>query len=153
MAKSIDIARHLVLLAASEDEPEYLSPLRLHKLLYYVQAWSLTNRDRPMFPEKIEAWAHGPIVVDLFQTFAKYGDKPIPPEDFLDEEIDLDDEERDFVASVWESFKVYSANSLRKMTHQEAPWLDARKGLGPADRCSNEITHEAMRAYFASPVA
>ncbi len=153
MVKALHVARQLVLLAAAEEEPEYLSHLRLQKLLYYVQAWSLVNRDRPMFPEKIEAWAHGPVVSDLYTTFATYGDGPIPLGIARGEQIELDDEDKDFVASVWEAFKDYSAVSLRKMIHQEAPWLDARKGLGPADRCSNEITPEAMRAYFATEVA
>ncbi len=102
-----------------------------------------------MFPERIEAWAHGPVVSDLFPTFACYGDRPIPPEDRTDEEIGLDEEERDLVASVWESYKDYSAISLRRMIHEEAPWINARKGFGPGECCSNEITVEAIQSYFA----
>ena len=150
MARAIDVARQLVCLAAAEDEPDYLSPMRLQKLLYYVQAWSLANRGRRMFSERIEAWAHGPVVRDLYPTFADYDNRPIPPEDVAGQEVELDAEERDLIAGVWESYKDYSSTSLRRMTHEEAPWVDARRGFGPGDRCSNEITPEAIQAYFAT---
>jgi uncharacterized phage-associated protein len=150
MARAIDVARQLVCLASAEDEPDYLSHMRLQKLLYYVQAWSLANRGRPMFPERIEAWAHGPVVRDLFKTFTTYGDRPILPEDVVCQEIDLDEDDRAFIAGVWESFKDYSSTSLRRMTHEESPWIEARKGFGPGDSCSNEITVEAIQAYFAT---
>src|SRR5688572_9971276 len=59
-ASALDVARYLIQLAAAEDEPEELSHLRLQKLLYYVQGWSLAQRGEAMFPDRIEAWAHGP---------------------------------------------------------------------------------------------
>ncbi len=39
MAEAVDIARYLIKLAAAEPEPEYLSHMRLQKLLYYVQGY------------------------------------------------------------------------------------------------------------------
>jgi uncharacterized phage-associated protein len=34
---------------------------KLQKLVYYSQAWSLVWDQRPLFNERIEAWANGPI--------------------------------------------------------------------------------------------
>jgi uncharacterized phage-associated protein len=151
MANSYEIARLLVRLAVNEEEPDFLTHLRLQKLLYYVQAWSLVQREAPMFEERIEAWANGPIVRDLYSRLAANGRGPILPEDVDAEgEIDLADDERDFVSQVWYSYKGYSASRLWEMTHEEDPWINARKGYGPADRCDVEITHEAMRAYFSA---
>lgn len=39
---------------------------KLHKLLYYSQAWHLAWEDEPLFGERIEAWANGPVVPDLY---------------------------------------------------------------------------------------
>lgn len=153
MAGAFEVARYLVCLAANEEEPDFLTPLRLQKLLYYAQAWSLAEHGRPLFPESIEAWANGPVVREIWDRFRDLGRKPILPEDVdADGAIGLDDEDRGFVAAVWESYKGYSAWSLREMTHQESPWVDARKGFGPVDRCDAEITHEAMRTYFTESV-
>jgi uncharacterized phage-associated protein len=144
---AIDVARYLIQLAASDEEPEYLTHLQLQKLLYYVQGWSLGMRGIPAFPSRIEAWAHGPVVRDVYPYFADYGYQPImnystPPSD------SLNPEDREFIESVWNVYKVYSPSSLREMTHKEAPWLDARKGYGPADRCEVEITQAAMQDFF-----
>ena len=154
MAHAYEVARYLVRLAANGDEPDILTHLRIQKLLYYVQAWSLAQRGGPMFDERIEAWAHGPVVCELFHRFADRGRGPVLPEDVDAEgEIDLSEEDRAFVASVWEAYKGYSALSLREMTHQDEPWLNARKGYAPADHCEEEITHDAMKAYFVEQPA
>ena len=147
MPDAIDVARYLVHLAASEPEPDYLSHMRLQKLLYYTQGWSLALRDRPMFSERIEAWAHGPVVRDVYPHFADFGDTPILPESVALPQS-LSAEDRSFIDSVWEAYKVYSTISLRRMTHKEAPWRNARGTCGPAERCTTEITQDAMRRFF-----
>lgn len=149
MAKSLDVARNLIHLAAAEEEPENLTHMRLQKLLYYVQGWSLALRGKPMFNGRIEAWAHGPVVRELYSHFTQYGENPIQVNEIPDSE-ELDTDEVEFIQSVWESYKPYSASSLRAMTHKEPPWVDARGSCAPADRCDTEITHDAMRRYFSS---
>ena len=147
MASALDVARYLIHLAAEESEPDYLSHLRLQKLLYYVQGWSLAIRKKPMFSSRIEAWANGPVVKSLYPHFAGHGFSPIPPDD-VEQPKALSDKEKVFVESVWEAYKGFSATSLRDMTHQEAPWCDARRGLEPAERSNREITRESVRAFF-----
>ncbi len=148
MARATEVARFLVHLAANADEPDYLTNLRLQKLLYYVQAWSLVMRGKPMFPERIEAWVHGPVVRDVYGRYAANSCRVISPDDIGDEDFDLADDEKAFIGSVWESYNGYSASKLREMTHQEDPWRNAREGFGPADSCDVEITRESMRDYF-----
>jgi uncharacterized phage-associated protein len=150
MAHAIEVARYLVQLAFNEEEPDFLTHLRLQKLLYYIQAWSLVNRGQVMFPERIEAWAHGPVVPDVFKVFSDHGRRPILPDDIGELEFDLTDEEKDFIASVWEAYKGYSALKLREMTRQEDPWRKGRVGHGPTDSSNDEITPEAMLEYFGT---
>jgi len=40
--------------------------LKLHRLVYYCQAWSLVWDDAPLFTEQIKAWQNSPIVEVLF---------------------------------------------------------------------------------------
>lgn len=42
------------------------TPLERHKLAYYVQGWHVTWEGVPLFPERIEAWAHGPVVREVW---------------------------------------------------------------------------------------
>ena len=149
MAKAFDVAKYLIHLADTEDEPEYLTHLRLQKLLYYVQGWSLTLHKKPMFPEEIQAWAHGPVVAAIYHRFADYGNRPIDPSD-IGTSNNLRKSEAQFIAEVWEAYKGYSASSLRAMTHREAPWCDARKGCKPTDTCKEVIKHSAMCRFFSA---
>lgn len=41
---------------------------RLHKLLYYCQAWSLIWNEEPLFEQSIEAWASGPVIKELYDA-------------------------------------------------------------------------------------
>lgn len=148
MARAIDVAIYLIQLAAAEDEPEFLTHLRLQKLLYYVQGWSLAQRDVPMFPERIEAWAHGPVVPAVWQQFRDFGGAVISPETVSLDENTIDDEEGAYIASVWEVYKPHSALSLRAMTHRERPWVDAHAGYSPGEMCNVEITQDALRSFF-----
>jgi uncharacterized phage-associated protein len=142
-----DIASFLLQLSAGEDEPDPLTHLRLQKLMYYVQAWSLALRNKPAFTGRIEAWAHGPVVKDLYALLANFGNQPLPP-DAVKNASQLSKEDAEFVVSVWDAYKQFSATALRQMTHSEFPWIQARGTCGPADRCDTEIAHTDMRAHF-----
>jgi uncharacterized phage-associated protein len=153
MIPAIDVARCLIRLAVTSGaEPDPLSHLRLQKLLYYAQSWHLAAFGTPLFRERIEAWRDGPVVADLWPHFTVFGHSSILPVDGEHSpKMNLD--EQMFVRAVWDEYKKYSATQLSKMTHCESPWVDARGDLPASASSSEEITHEAMRAYFAPKLA
>lgn len=38
--------------------------MKLHKLMYYCQAWSLVWNEEPLFNERIKAWANGLLIFE-----------------------------------------------------------------------------------------
>ena len=142
--RAIQIARHLIHIAAAVSEPDWLNPLRLQKLLYYVQGWSLGLRGKPMFADRIEAWVHGPVVPNVWRVYQGY--ESIKPEGVPKSNLDEDDAE--FIDAVWQAYRRHSATSLREMTHREEPWIKARGTCGPVELCDEEITHESMKSFF-----
>lgn len=152
MATALNTARKFLQLAAVEQEPEPITHLRLHKLLYYAQGWSLAIRKKPLFDDEIQAWAHGPVVRNLYRHFAEHKAGVIPAADY-GEPKKLTAEECDLIEQVWETYKGYSPAALRQMTHAETPWMTAHKGYGPADRCEEVISQESMREFFESEMA
>ncbi len=148
MATALDTARYLVHLATpSEDEDtDCLCHLRLQKLLYYVQGWHLAATGAPLFPERIEAWQHGPVVRNLYPIFKDFR-LAIPPTEGAEPD-DLSEGHKDFIRSIWGLYARFSATALRDMTHRESPWVDARAGLAPTEPSNEEITKESLRAYF-----
>ena len=43
--------------------------LKLQKLIYYIQAWSLGINKEPMMNARFEAWVHGPVCRQLYERF------------------------------------------------------------------------------------
>src|SRR5208337_5606073 len=44
-----------------------LTTWKLQKLVYYSQAWSLVWDEKPLFSARIEAWANGPVIRELYR--------------------------------------------------------------------------------------
>lgn len=146
------VARILIQLAEQDMDvdQEPMTNMRLQKLLYYVQGWSLARRGERAFAERLEAWQHGPVVPPLYGRLKDLGKNPIPA-DRLDEQ-DIDPDLRAFVASVWEDYRAHSAIKLRHKTHTEDPWKDAWEKRSQPNFCDEEITEEALRAFFSPKV-
>ena len=150
--KAIDAARALCRLAENEaaDGEDRLTNMRVQKLLYYCQGWSMAERGGVLFDEPIEAWVHGPVVRSVYTTLKAYGSNLIDPQVLGDYEGEPSDDEIGFVEKVWNTYKDYSTTSLREMTHKESPWRDARKGLPDDASSGQKITTESMRYFFTS---
>ncbi len=154
MTTSIEVAKYFLRLAQAEaDEPEPITHLRLQKLLYYAQGWSLAFRGDPLFRGRLEAWQHGPVAPDAYQHFRGFGNQPIPWAPFVADRTTMSEEDRALIESVWQSYKVYSAPKLRQMTHQEKPWLQARGDREPGDPGGGEISEATMLDFFAQQYA
>lgn len=63
-------------LAFANECGDFMSNLRLQKLVYYAQAWHLANYDTPLFEEDFEAWIHGPALPALYHHYEGYGRVP-----------------------------------------------------------------------------
>jgi uncharacterized phage-associated protein len=150
MLRALSVAKELVRLSFAGDEKDPLTNLRLQKLLYYAQAWSLVLRESELFPEEIEAWRWGPVVPAVYNNLPDgQGAGQVPPATFVDAP-DLPPEDAELVRSVWEAYNQYSALQLSRMTHQETPWLRAWGG-GPTDGTgsgSDPIEVDDLEDYF-----
>lgn len=121
--------------------------MKLQKLAYYAQAWSLVWDERPLFGGRIEAWANGPVVPELFNAHKGQFEVSNCPSGNPD---NLGEEERETIDAVITSYGNKGAQYLSDLTHMEAPWRDARRGMPDRERGNREITHEALAEYYGS---
>lgn len=141
MPSSIDVAEYFLLLEGDGGE---ISNLKLQKLVYYAQGFSLALLGEPLFDEPIEAWMHGPVVPGLYHRFNKYGSNPIPPSSEFDVSVLSRDQKR-LIEEVFDVYGQYSAWKLRQLTHEEDPWRDNYvEGV-----LSREIPKDEMKRYFS----
>ncbi len=125
-----------------------MTAMKLQKLLYYCQAWSLVWDDKPIFRARIEAWANGPVVPSVY---ARHRGK-FELSDWEGNPGALTQSERETVDAILGYYGNRSSLVLSQLTHNERPWLEARRGLAPGDRGKQEITHSAMAEYYGSLV-
>lgn len=126
-------------IAESSAGAESISNLKLQKLLYYAQGCFLATTGNPLFPDKIVAWQHGPVVESVYRKYKENGSSGIP----FDEDFDFSDfskEENDLLTEVYDVFGQYSAWKLRNMTHEEAPWKETPP--------NEVIPNEKIKDYF-----
>jgi uncharacterized phage-associated protein len=120
--------------------------MKLHKLVYYCQAWSLVWDEEPLFKERIEAWANGPVVKELYEIHKgqfKLALAELPGNPML-----LNDEQKETVLVVLKDYGDKPSQWLSDLTHLEAPWREARKGVDPRERGDKEITWAALAEYY-----
>ncbi len=140
-------------MASAHDVASYIlkklhrtTAMKLQKLVYYSQAWSLVWDEKPLFRERIEAWINGPVVPNLYRVHrGEYFVSKWPH----GSEANLSSIQRDTIDAVLKFYGDKSSQWLSDLTHAEEPWKQARKGLPPSEPCGNEITHASMAEYYS----
>lgn len=142
-----DVARYIIWFA--HEHGSSITNLKLQKLLYYAQGWHLAIYDKPLFSDRIEAWVYGPVVPDIYSKYQKYSYRNI------DEDVDypsFDSAETSYLKGFLDEFLAeflsLDAFEMERMTHNEAPWLEARGNLPLFAKCNKAIKLETMAMYF-----
>ena len=102
------------------EDSEYITNLKLQKLLYYAQGYILAKKDTPLFSDDFVAWEHGPVIRKVYDKYKINGASGIKyDEDFT---VQIDDEINEILEEVYNKYGQYTAWKLRNMTHAETPW-------------------------------
>ena len=140
MANVFDVAKYIL------EQMGEMTAMKLQKLVYYSQAWTLVWDEQPLFLEKIEAWANGaviPALYDVHRGMFGINANAIPQGDISS----LTQHQKDNIDKVLGFYSKYTAQQLSDINHQEDPWVYARVGLQPLERSHNEITRDAIYEY------
>ena len=141
MANVFDVAKYIL------EKQGPMTTMKLQKLVYYSQAWSLVWDEKRLFNEEIEAWASGPVVRELYDEHKGEFLISVLGKGSID---DLKTEERETIDAVLQTYGDKSAQWLSDLTHLEKPWSDAREGIPVGQNCENEITLASMSEYYSS---
>ncbi|GAN72101.1 hypothetical protein ASY01nite_13870 [Acetobacter syzygii] len=133
------------LAAVDRQSGEAITHLKLQKLIYYAQAWYLALENKALFPDKLEAWAHGPVCRSVYDTYRDYGWDALPAPD---DDIDLLQCEIDHLEMIMDAYGDMSAKKLEHLTHGEEPWIEARGDLPAEARCNTKISQDTMTRFY-----
>ncbi len=141
MASILDVAKYIISKYGS------MTTMKLEKLTYYCQAWSLAWDEVPLFDEDFEAWANGPVCPVLFN---EHRGQFVLTTGFLDrrENYNFSRSELETINSVLDFYGDKEPQWLSELTHKETPWKEARRGVPEGEPSSNVITKESMQQYY-----
>ena len=117
MPSARDVAQYIL------DRKGPMTTMKLQKLVYYSQAWSIVWDDDVLFDEQIEAWDNGPVVRDLWEaTRGRFRVEDIPGGDAGN----LRKFQKGTIKRVLKTYGGRDAQWLSDLTHMERPWKEAR---------------------------
>lgn len=125
-----------------------ISTMKLQKLCYMAQGWSLAITDEPLFSEDFEAWKNGPVNYRLFNQHRgmflvdawSSGDPSA-----------LDPKQLAILYGAIKNYGALNGSQLGDLTHQPGtPWSRARAnaGVGNGARTQQTIPKDDIRAHF-----
>lgn len=123
-----------------------MTAMKLQKLVYYSQVWSLVWDEDSLFDEPIEAWANGPVVRALYLRHQGR----FKLKEWQGDPSKLSDTQRETILKVLEFYGSMSSQTLSDLTHSEKPWQRARADLGIGERGNRVISNAAMFEYYSS---
>jgi len=157
MYEVLDISRYIINKSISDKTP--ISNLKLQKLLFYVQAYFLVETGSQLFSESLVSWKYGPVVIEAYDEFKSFGALEIvdPIEEYTEFEFSddsfklnikterfneniIENNIKECINEVVESYESYNAIQIMRKTHQEDPWLNTENG--------SEIDLNFVKSYF-----
>lgn len=140
MANIHQVADYFLAAADPEDD---ITNMKLQKLCAYAQAYALALLDRPLFPEIIQAWKHGPVIPEAYGQYKSQGRNALSTDiELAEARTAFTSEELYILETVNGYYGRYTASALRNMSHSDFP--GDFHGFDKA-----EITPDAIKAAFA----
>lgn len=115
-----------------------ITEMKLHKLMYFTQRESIIQTGEPMFEESFYAWKFGPVLKDIRIAYRFGLLNELPSRDFISTYRSIFDK-------IFSHYAPMNPWSLSRLSHGEYSWNNARKGLGPIDRCENVMSIDDIR--------
>lgn len=141
----------LKVIAYMFEKLEEITPLMLQKLLYFTQGIYSALYRKPLFDEDCRAWLHGPVYPMVYELFRSFKYNPIEDARFalLEGRKDtLTEEEKRVLDLVINTFGMYGGKVLETITHNEEPWIEARKGYGDGIPSSELVQKDRIMKYY-----
>lgn len=159
MIKKVDIndMADYVILMCNENGVD-ISPLKLQKLLYYIQAWHMVYFDQAkIFDELPQAWVNGPVYPSIYHRFKSIPRYFLITSDNANihcslqdkaEQLNLSDDQFAFLDSIFQFYGVMDHDRLVFLTHSELPWSEKREGLMTFEQSTRELSPDTMYKYY-----
>lgn len=120
-----------------------INHLKLQKLLFLGQGWSLSLKNQVLFKDPIELWQYGPIIRSVCDQLLSTKNKPLTKS--LKTKKKLNYNANCIINLLWEAYKDEDTEILSRITHaKDSPWSIIYK----YDPTVKVIPNYMMHYYF-----
>jgi uncharacterized phage-associated protein len=102
---------------------EWITNLKLQKIIYFAHAYSLVKTGSPLVTENFQARKLWPVLKTLYAQLKSFGNEPIPNSAITDITSDIDTSTLSMLNSIWGDMWKFSASELVRMSHDHWPWV------------------------------
>lgn len=146
MAKIYDVAYYIL-----QKLPD-IAPMKLQKLCYYAQSWTLAWDEKPLFDEDFQAWASGPVCTEFYELhrgdYVINANKIKPFTNGI-----LNKNEKENIDIIINDYGDKTLHYLQELTRMERPWKETRGTLPLGDKSNATIPKELMLEYYSGLLA
>jgi uncharacterized phage-associated protein len=138
-----DVARYILDHISSSST----STMKLQKLAFFSQGWSLAILGEPLFTEEFRAWKNGPVCYELFNRHR--GQYSVDSWD--GDPTALSKAQRLIVDATLSNYGTLSGLQLSELTHKKGtPWALARERVGAEEGAPANVVidKDEISTYF-----
>lgn len=169
MTQSIDTHHDAMTIANyiikySNEKGYIVDNLRLQKLLYFLQCYSLSQKDALIFKDSIKKWPYGPVIAEVYDNFKSYGPNPIssPEKEYVQivndgnnysveikkyNESSITELEKITINIVIENLQKLDTFRLVNITHKEPSWKKYKQVILSGEK-NLEYTIDELKQQF-----
>ena len=127
------------------DPDDNMTNLRINKLLFFAQGWSLVKRKgTPLFKDDFYALDLGPVIPEIYRRLKVAGRGKIQSGDNDNYDEKFSEEETQLLIDVLRHYSKFSTDGLVDLTHKKgSPWDKVYEA-----HMNNIIPKEDIREYF-----
>jgi uncharacterized phage-associated protein len=121
------------ILNRSFRDNDFITPMKLQKILYFLYRDYLKEAKVPLFAERFMAWAYGPVLGSVYDTFRKYTKNNISKYGSYNGKMYIITEGTVgqfgyILDEIWKKCKPITAVQLSRLTHDaQGAWSRAYK--------------------------
>ncbi|QDZ41964.1 Panacea domain-containing protein [Corynebacterium sp. sy039] len=143
------------ILSRTFAEKNYITPMKLQKILYFVASEYQKMTGKPLLEEPFSTWAYGPVLYSVYNEFRSFSRKDIKryARDAEGNTLVISEDEdirlKMAIDLVWNKTKNKTAVQLSEITHiEDSAWDKAYQQdfptLQPEDILSDKTYREAL---------
>ena len=158
-----DVARYVIEYCISKGTP--ITQIQLQKIMYYIQAAFLVERNQRCYDEEILNWEYGPVVRKVFDDFRSFGSReidkvPLKVDIYIDDDFnttyikteynsnDISETDKSLINKVVEIYREVKPFELVDKTHNELPWKETTRNSVIPDDLIKEYYYDKKELLY-----